>query len=613
MLAALLAVSLPWGVACGPALENAAQGTQPASNEEAFGGPGMKTCSAVRPKEEPDLMAWDPGSRANLATKADSGVVPVRYVAKGCDVTLEVLSNCSGEGEYEFNPYSSTETKTAHNAQELFAELPLGAVRLQGKVKGDRALRTDYTLVGILALKGNTDYDPAKLTGSDCAKATHVVSRIYIGGFALVSGASSELDAAASYFVANAGGKNEAKAERVAFEGNPKQCQASQDEGVFKPGCNVPLRIGLLSIQGRGAGGFTAECPAGTKQEDGKCVVAVSKSCDAGTEWRDGEGCVAKRKTACDAGYEWSAGEGCVPKRKTGCDAGYEFKAGEGCVPKQAVRPPTQPTPTPEPARPAPSTTGRGPRLIAIPGGSFMMGSVDLDADEKPVHRVTVASFRLDETEVTVAQYRACVSAGECEAQRTVHGAWYEKNGGTEKWSEATCNYGKGDRDRHPMNCVDWSNATNFCRWANKRLPTEEEWEYAARGGDGRKYPWGDTAPSAKLLNACGSECVGWANRTLDSSWSSMYSADDGWPTTAPAGSFSRGDTPQGIHDLAGNVWEWTASRYCPYDNASCSEEMRVDRGGGWGNDDASDVRAANRGRDSPSARNYDLGFRCAQ
>ena len=104
----------------------------------------------------------------------------------------------------------------------------------------------------------------------------------------------------------------------------------------------------------------------------------------------------------------------------------------------------------------------------------------------------------MDLTEVTVAIYDACVRAGSC-----------TRAGGPDL--DPFCNEGKPERANHPINCVDWNQAMTYCNYIGARLPTEPEWEYAARGSDGRKYPWGNTPPNAHLLNACGDECVSYA------------------------------------------------------------------------------------------------------
>jgi formylglycine-generating enzyme required for sulfatase activity len=179
---------------------------------------------------------------------------------------------------------------------------------------------------------------------------------------------------------------------------------------------------------------------------------------------------------------------------------------------------------------------------------------------------VTVAPFALDLTEVTVDAYGKCVSAGRCSMP----------DGGN------FCNWGVSGKGRHPINCVDWNQATAYCQWAGKRLPTEPEWEWAARGqARGTKYPWGNDTPGAK---AC------W-NR--------------GGQGTCDVGGFPSGDAPSGIHDLAGNVWEWTSTVH--------GSSARVSRGGGWRNSSPWWLRAANGDGYDPSDRFDFLGFRCAR
>ncbi|MFH1176190.1 MAG: SUMF1/EgtB/PvdO family nonheme iron enzyme, partial [Acidobacteriota bacterium] len=228
-------------------------------------------------------------------------------------------------------------------------------------------------------------------------------------------------------------------------------------------------------------------------------------------------------------------------------------------------------------------------RWVQLPGGSFEMGSNRGGDDEKPRHRVTLSGFEMAKSETTVAQYAACVDAGKCTAPD----------------QEGSCNWGKSDRGEHPVNCVDWEQAKAFCEWAGARLPTEAEWEYAARsGGKDQEYPWGDQAPSCDraVMNEGGLGC--------------------GKETTWPVCSKPSGNTEQGACDLAGNVWEWVADWYDDgYYRKSSKKDpkgpaggsSRVDRGGGWSDGDAGYLRASNRGRVGPGGRLVDLGFRCAR
>lgn len=258
----------------------------PVSNAEAFGG---AQCSAVRPQTEPDLMAWDSSSRLNLKRLRGQGVVAVRYEAEGCDVKLELLSNCIAPGSYEYTPYSANESKVAHNANELYAKLPLGAASLSGRVKGDRAVRTDYALAGQYALPPAASFARADLRGASCGKATHVVNAIYVGGFALVSGESRDIDAAVSVFGAGGGAKSAASVERLANEGNAAACAKSQESQEPSGACDVPLRIGLLPL----AGG-EEPCPDGYVREDNRCIGKASVLCGADMHYVDGQGCVPR-------------------------------------------------------------------------------------------------------------------------------------------------------------------------------------------------------------------------------------------------------------------------------------------------------------------------------
>jgi formylglycine-generating enzyme required for sulfatase activity len=252
--------------------------------------------------------------------------------------------------------------------------------------------------------------------------------------------------------------------------------------------------------------------------------------------------------------------------------------------------------------------------MVVIGGATFPMGSAvegETPSDETPPHGVTVPSFCLDVTEVTVAAYAACTT---CERPRmTVEFEGLTPNGRT-AWSPF-CN-GPEARD-HPVNCVDWHQAQAYCANQGKRLPTEAEWELAARGPERRTYPWGNAPPSSKRLNACGLECSRMLTDRRDTvgkgPWFAMFDEDDSAPATAPVGRYPAGATPAGVMDLAGNVWEWTSSPYCPYGADDCGDSRRVLRGGGWDTVESQDVRAARRYPSTPTARGKSIGFRCAK
>jgi formylglycine-generating enzyme required for sulfatase activity len=246
--------------------------------------------------------------------------------------------------------------------------------------------------------------------------------------------------------------------------------------------------------------------------------------------------------------------------------------------------PPTPPVPS---TAAAPSPEDDGPPLpldavVRVEGGTFQMGSMEGAEDERPVTETTVTTFDLDLTEVTVAAYRACVEAGKC----------------TPADEGPYCTWGKPGMDRHPVNCVDWRQASAYCASIGKRLPTEQEWEYAARGADGRKYPWKDGQPTNQLC---------WNGEGNDLGKSSRQG-------TCAVGRYPAGASPFGAFDMAGNVWEWTANTYCPsYEGKSCAEDRKVIRGGGWNNVKADYVRAQDRSNESVKARNDNVGFRCAR
>ncbi len=255
---------------------------------------------------------------------------------------------------------------------------------------------------------------------------------------------------------------------------------------------------------------------------------------------------------------------------------------------------------------------------VLVPGGKLFMGDDEATALERPVHQVTMSAFCIDLTEVTVAAYKACSDRGECK-RAPVSNEWDGLTAAESRAYDPLCNArDPALRGAHPMNCVAWDMAATFCTANGKRLPTEAEWEYAARGSDGRRYPWGDEAPNETLLNACGKEC-GELGKQARLPLDPLYMKDDGWPSTAPVGSFPRGRSRVGALDLAGNVWEWTGDWYAPYGADAQTDpkgpgqgKARIVRGGAWNTSSLAQLRPTVRHRDPPDKRSFTIGFRCA-
>jgi formylglycine-generating enzyme required for sulfatase activity/tRNA A-37 threonylcarbamoyl transferase component Bud32 len=258
------------------------------------------------------------------------------------------------------------------------------------------------------------------------------------------------------------------------------------------------------------------------------------------------------------------------------------------------------------------------PSMITIPMGKMFMGARDLTPDTRPPHEVTVSRFCMDRTEVTTSAYLACVEKGECERppdKVSFPGVTPDQV----KRFSPLCNAGHPERGEHPINCVAWTMADTFCKKRGARLPTEAEWEYSARGTEQRKYPWGNQEPGSKYLNACGKECAKWGQANGDKHASAMYDEDDGFPGTAPVGSFPAGASVFGVVDLAGNVWEWTADWHAPYGADAVADPkgpatgtQRVARGGDFTGLQPDWARPAFRWKTDPEVFNHALGFRCA-
>jgi formylglycine-generating enzyme required for sulfatase activity len=239
-----------------------------------------------------------------------------------------------------------------------------------------------------------------------------------------------------------------------------------------------------------------------------------------------------------------------------------------------------------------------GSPMLYVPAGDFTMGSNDYN-DEMPPHIVYLDTFWIDKFEVSNALYRKCVDAGKCSSPA------FNKSFSRSSY------YGNSQYDNYPVVYVSWNDANAFCSWAGKRLPTEAEWEKAARGTDGRKYPWGNVWDGTGL-NFCDRNCpYGFKDKNID----------DKYADTSPVGNYPNGASPYGVMDMAGNVWERVVDFYSVdyYRNSPSRNpnnetpgSNRVVRGGSWDND-ANKVRVTSRHQVAPSDIGDTYGFRCVE
>jgi serine/threonine-protein kinase len=277
-----------------------------------------------------------------------------------------------------------------------------------------------------------------------------------------------------------------------------------------------------------------------------------------------------------------------------------------------------EPTLQPTPAATATPTVGStrvidvdGMVQVYVPAGDFTMGSNEKDAKkslaggraypEIPVNTVYLDSYWIDKYEVTTGQYKLCVDAGVCQAPHRIDSM------------TRPLYFGNPDYSKYPVIWVNWSMALAYCEWAGRKLPSEAEWEKAARGTDERRFPWGNDPVDGTRANFCDINCLLAINNP---------GFNDGYADTAPVGSFPRGASPYGALDMAGNVWEWTSTLVRPYPyNANDGREVlqenpnvggeRVWRGGPW-SDGVWWMRSALRYRSKDWYWYFNLGFRCA-
>ena len=221
--------------------------------------------------------------------------------------------------------------------------------------------------------------------------------------------------------------------------------------------------------------------------------------------------------------------------------------------------------------------------MVYVPAGEFIMGSNDGGGDERPEHQIYLNAFWIDQTEVTNLMYSICVNVNSCSPPIISSSHTHIKY------------FGNSEFNHYPVIYINWTQARNYCIWAGRELPTEAQWEKAARGTDGRLYPWGNWKPSPALLN---------------------YDVKTG--DVIEVGTYVNSASVYGVLDMAGNVWEWVSSSYWPYpyDENDGREDLSVDslrvlRGGSWGSVD-DNVRTSDRNRFYSEKALGSLGFRCA-
>ena len=249
--------------------------------------------------------------------------------------------------------------------------------------------------------------------------------------------------------------------------------------------------------------------------------------------------------------------------------------------------------------------------MVYVSTGAFTMGSPPGEGhyDEEPAHRVCLSGFYIDRHEVTNAQFHefteatGYVTEAEKDASLAEDRTWRHPDG---------LGSNAGDIPNHPVVCVTWNDANAYATWAGKRLPTEAEWEKAARGTDGRRYPWGNANPTSTLANI--------ADKSVELRWSDA-SLDDNYKTASPVGSFPNGKSVYGTEDMGGNAWEWCSDWWSsgyyesgPSNNPTGPEtgEFKVIRGGSWFSG-ADGARTAHRMHFRPVGSSAAIGFRCVK
>jgi len=446
---------------------------------------GQTKCGVEKSQSKPLIVEWPSPDRLELENKVAEGLVVVRYV--GCEMT--VLDRCSVPAMYRYHGATRYQDKVEmKDADDLYANLPVGAAKLEGKLQRSGRLTVDMNLVGRYEAE-RPSVRAEELQGA-CDGATHFVYGVTVGAFDFYAGGQADVGGSAGIGNLGAGAHSQSERESLTKAGDTAACEKATPADKAPPAqCGALLRLEVVPL-------------LGTPSASNNVIAPVA---------------------------------------------------------------------APVPAAPSSAASLSCPvGMASLPGGTFKLGDVNRTADVTP--------FCMDTTEVTADAYADCVRAGHCSADHL--GEW--SSDGSKFTKDARCTYGSAGQGKHPINCVDWNQASAYCAAQKKRLPTEEEWEWAARGaGQARTYPWGDARPDEQLC------------------WSGGARKKDG---TCEVGSYPAGDAPGGIHDLAGNVWEWTGTSW---------DATHVYRGGSWHSEVTSHARAAERAGGPVPYRLDFVGFRC--
>lgn len=514
------------------------------------------------------IVEWPSADRLDLEAQARKGILVVRY--EGCE--MEVLRACQVTGAYRYAATTRQDDRVhIRDEDALYANIPVYAAKFEGALKSAGELTVAMSMVGRYEAT-RTGLRRSDLVG-ECSRATHVITSLTAGAFEFYSGAEQGKSAGVDVLGVGAGAKTSSVHTTLNRAGKPEACdKASVRDSEPPDGCGALLRVEVAALEPAapvalsvpptvGGTASTPACALGSAWDGTRCApVRGDQFCAPGMEW-SGNGCGIPWRAGgsgdgCPQGTSFdSKTKNCTVGGGASCPQGTRFEEGRGCMAGPAL---PQSAPSPAPRCPA--------GMAGVSGGAFR-GSTSV---------MMVLPFCMDTTEVTVDAYKACVEARKCTADNLGCDGEYAR------WA----NYGVAYRGNHPVNCVSWTQAVQYCAAQGKRLPAAHEWEWAARSGlEARKYPWGDSAPSSSNL------CFG---------------SKPTPPGTCAVGSF-RGDTSvYAIHDLGGNVSEWISN---------VSGGWQYARGGAWNGRDSDfevEHETSHWTGNKPDRYPY-IGFRCVQ